>query len=449
MKIIITVLSLLIISVSLVGQDMPDWVKQRPVSSLYYIGIGRASKAEKDYERLAKQKALEDLASELKVQVSSNSLLRTLEAQGGDIDSRFEETVQLSVCEEMEKFHLAGTWQDEREYWVYYELSVIDYGEYTTRRRQEAIARGYDFWLKGKSALDAGEPMTALEFWVKGLQVVQPVVNEELRCSHEGQQIDVACELYGSVKNIFTGVVLKADSSSVTARAWRPVERPVVLKLSRQGTPLKNVPLKAVFVRGDGRLGEEIRTDATGETKLYVENVTASLPRQQLKVTIADAAFRPLAKGVFREMVGEVLASAPQTIIDINVVKENRKACLRTNAGADPAIVRAVKDLLARNRFIVVDNPELAELEIAVSAESRRGEKLRTGVSAMVAWYASVGVTVIKRRETAVLLEYNPGETRVLQAESVPETTARRVAVNAVIGRMNRELPERLKDVYF
>lgn len=51
----------------------------------------------------------------------------------------------------------------------------------------------------------------------------------------------------------------------------------------------------------------------------------------------------------------------------------------------------------------------------------------------MVAWYASVGVTVIKRRETAVLLEYNPGETRVLQAESVPETTARRVAVNAVI----------------
>ena len=67
----------------------------------------------------------------------------------------------------------------------------------------------------------------------------------------------------------------------------------------------------------------------------------------------------------------------------------------------------------------------------------------------MVAWYASGGVTVIKRRETAVLLEYNPEETRVLQAESVPETTARRVAVNAVIGRMNRELPERLKDIYF
>lgn len=79
-------------------------------------------------------------------------------------------------------------------------------------------------------------------------------------------------------------------------------------------------------MRGDGRLGEEIRTDATGETKLYVENVTASLPRQQLKVTIADAAFRPLAKGVFREMVGEVLASAPQTIIDINVVKEKQES---------------------------------------------------------------------------------------------------------------------------
>ena len=74
MKMIMIVTLLLTVSVSLVGQDMPDWVRQRPVSSLYYIGIGRADKTDKDYMQLAKQNALKDLASELKVQVSSNSL---------------------------------------------------------------------------------------------------------------------------------------------------------------------------------------------------------------------------------------------------------------------------------------------------------------------------------------------------------------------------------------
>ena len=448
MKMIMIVTLLLTVSVSLVGQDMPDWVRQRPVSSLYYIGIGRADKTDKDYMQLAKQNALKDLASELKVQVSSNSLLHTLEAQGGDIDSRFEETVQVNVCEDIEKFHLAGMWQNEREYWVYYELSVIDYEEYTAWRIQEAIGRGYDFWMKGKIALEAGEPMMALEFWIKGLQVVQPVVNEELRCSHEEEQIDVACELYSSVKNIFTGAVLHTDRSGVAAHPYRPVEYPVELKLDRQGTLLKNVPLKAVFVRGDGRLGQEIRTDAAGKAKLYIENVTASLPRQQVKVGIDDASFRPLLEGLFRGLVNEVLASAPQVIIDIDVVEENMKACICAGQGADPAIVRAVKDLLMRNRFIMVDKPESADVEITVSAESHKGEKQRAGVSAVVAWYASVGVTITKREGAVVLLEYLPQEVKVLHAESVPVATARRAVVDEQTKRMSRQLPERLRDMY-
>lgn len=448
MKIILAVGLLLTGCFSLFGQNMPDWVRERPVSSVYYIGIGRAPKTDKDYMQTAKQNALKDLASELKVQVSSGSLLHTIEDERGNVDSRFEETVRVSVSENMEKFHMAGTWQDEKEYWVYYELSVIDYEEYMEKRRHDAISQGYDFWVKGNAALQAGELMTALEFWMKGMQVVQPVINEELRCDHEDGQIDVACELYGSVKNVFSGVVLSADSISVKARAFHALDNPVGLTLTRKGTPLRNVSLRAVFVRGDGRLGQEIRTDAEGKAKLYVENVTASLPRQQVKVTINDEAFRSISKGIFGELVKEVLASAPQVIVNIELVQENMKACIRAASGADATLVRAVKDLLTRNRFIMVENPALADLEIVVSAESRKGEKQRAGVSAVVAWYATVGVTITRREGGVVLLEYLPDEVKVLQAESVPETTARRAVVNELTKRMNRQLPERLKDVY-
>lgn len=446
---IFTIISLLLAGCfSLFGQTMPDWVKERPVSSVYYIGIGRAQKTDKDYMQTAKDNALKDLASELKVQVSSSSLLHTLEGTGGNIDSRFEETVRVSVCESMEKFHMAGVWQNEKEYWVFYELSVIDYEEYVEKRRRDAISQGYDFWTKGSVALNAGELMTALEFWIRGLEIVQPVINEELSHEHNGFQIDVACELYGSVKNIFAGVALVADSSVIQARAYRPVDKPVGLSLSGKGVPMKNVSLKTVFVSGDGRLGQEIRTGADGRAALYIENVTSSLPRQQIRVEINTEAFRSLMNGVFGGLMKEVLASAPQVVIRVNVVQEDMRAFIRVAKGADVAVVRAVKDLLTRNRFMLVDRPELADVEITVSAESRKGEKQRAGVSAVVAWYASVTVTITKREGAVVLLEYVPAEVKVLQAESVSEATASRAAVGELTRRINRELPERLRDTY-
>ena len=43
---------------NLEAQERPDWVKQRPVSSMHYIGIACVSKSEKDYMQKAKQQAL-------------------------------------------------------------------------------------------------------------------------------------------------------------------------------------------------------------------------------------------------------------------------------------------------------------------------------------------------------------------------------------------------------
>lgn len=448
MKSILTLLLLVVYSF-LSAQEMPDWVRERPVSSLYYIGIGRALKTERDYMQTAKQNALKDLASELKVQVSSNSLLHTLEGQNGSINSHYEETVRVSACEDMEKFHMAGTWQDNKEYWVYYELSVIDYEEYIQQRKQDAISRGYDFWTKGNEALENGHLITAMEFWTQGLTAVQPVIHEELSVGHDGKQIDVACELYASVKNAFSGVTLTADSTILTLRPFTPARNPVGLSLMRQGVPLKQIPLHAEFVRGDGQVNGNIRTDINGRATLSVGNVTASLPRQQIKVSINATSFQHLSGSVFGGLMKQVLASAPQVLIDIDVAEESPRACICAEQNADAEIVRAVRDLLGRNRFVMVDDPALADIRIAVSAQSRKGEKQRAGLSVLVAWYASVGIIVTKREGAVVLLEYMPEEIKMLQAESVPEASARRKAVNEIIRRINRELPERMKDIYF
>ena len=63
------------------SKKSPEWVSQRPISSSYYVGIGVASilKNPTDYASIAKNNALNDLASEIEVKINSNSVLYNLE----------------------------------------------------------------------------------------------------------------------------------------------------------------------------------------------------------------------------------------------------------------------------------------------------------------------------------------------------------------------------------
>lgn len=429
------------------GQDMPGWVKQRPVNSLYYTGIGRAAKSDKDHREVAKQNALKDLASEIRVEVFSNSLLHTLEKQN-QVTSQFEESVCVKASEDLESFHMVGNWQNDQEYWVYYELSIMDYQEYITKRREDAIHQGYDLWVKGQEASERGELAVAVELWLKGLEKVQPVINEVLLCNHDGKEVDIARELYNSIKTVFGGVTLQSSVETIEAAAFKPVNEPVPVSLQRKGMPLKQVLLKAVFLLGDGRLSSNIVTNDQGEAKVYIENISSSLPRQEIRIGIDEKLFQEQLKGVFGSLLQEVLASAPRLSIRVNIEKNTVKAYLQVDKDGDALLQRAVREILTQNYFTIVSTPSLADMVVTLTSSSRKGEKERAGVSAVVAYYASVEVRIERREGAVVVLDYIPEEVKVLKPENVPETKARRAANDALLKLVRRQLPERLKDVY-
>ena len=53
--------------------EKPEWVKEHPVSSNYYIGVGSISKNGQslNYREQAKKNALNDLASEISVTIDN------------------------------------------------------------------------------------------------------------------------------------------------------------------------------------------------------------------------------------------------------------------------------------------------------------------------------------------------------------------------------------------
>ena len=125
---------------AVVTQDnRPSWLKSRPIDHAYYVGISGTSKTnnEFDYASNTKSKALEDLASEIKVKVESNSVLFQLERNDAFRDS-YESVIKSKTSQEIEGFELVDAWETETEYWVYYRLSKAIFKEQQLKKQQTA-----------------------------------------------------------------------------------------------------------------------------------------------------------------------------------------------------------------------------------------------------------------------------------------------------------------------
>lgn len=428
------------------GQSRPEWVAQRPINTMYYIGIGTASKADKDYMQKAKQNALSDLVSEIKVEVSSNSLLSTMENEG-EVKSVFEETIRLNARESIQQFQLVESWQNDTEYWVYYQLNKFDYEEYIEKRREQAIKQGFDYWYKGQVALQQGDLMPAIELFVKGLEAIQPAINDELTCSYEGQTMDVGRELYAALKGVFTGITITTSPESVDGKAFQAVEQPVVISVRKNGVGLRSLNLKSAFIYGAGQLSQNMTTDANGEVKMHILNVTSKLPRQEIHVTIDEKPFAGLSGSVFSGLVKSVLNSGPKGVVYVNIGQSSMNAFIQTLVGAEPALERAVQSLLTNNYFNVVKTPATADVTVTLTTNFKKGQKERGDMYDFVNYYISVGVQIVNNRTAATILNYSIDNLQVTLAEMTTLENAKAAAIREAMKRLNRELALALKEL--
>src|SRR6185503_8371934 len=82
----------------------PAWLSAKPSQPGYYTGIGHSTKAgNNNYIQEAKKSALEDLVSEIKVNVSSSSVLSTFE-DNTDFRQKYEQIIQTTAADEIEEF---------------------------------------------------------------------------------------------------------------------------------------------------------------------------------------------------------------------------------------------------------------------------------------------------------------------------------------------------------
>lgn len=329
----------------------PDWVRSRPVTAGYYTGIGWAQKTSDvhQYQQAAKQNALADMASEISVNISSSSVLHAFESKLGFRED-FSSTIQASTREELEGFQLAGTWEDQGNYWIYYRLSAARHHEIKQQRKNDAVALSAGLLANALENRDRGHMRLSVVQLVNSLEAIRPYFNEPLPAELNGRNIQIGVEIFNEL------------SSSISRLQITPVKKEILVKNGQAISPsmlgfrvsselagtVADFPLLAVYSERPIR-NNRARTGTDGVAGFGIESVRSSknietfTVRADIETILAEATTDP----VVRRLVGRF--PVPETITRIVIQKPVIRLDAREEILGKPVSGGPLEESMRRN----------------------------------------------------------------------------------------------------
>ncbi len=287
----------------------PAWVNSRPISSSYYIGIGLAPKAPgTNFQRTAKDNALSDLASEIKVNVNTNSLLHTLEREY-KFEQEFRETIRTSSDLNLEDFEIVDTWEDDRNYWVYYRMNRAQYAKRIRAKKDAAQSMAIDFLSKAEASYRSGDFTNSADYYLRGLQALEEFWNEENEVTYENQTILLDNALFAGLKNLLSEVRISSeDRIELNFQNRFSTTASIQVADSKDNRPLVGVPLTYSYFGQYGRVKGKLSTNADGRASLPISNVDREKSNNTLSVGIdTESIFDPFQSDAFMRKLTESL----------------------------------------------------------------------------------------------------------------------------------------------
>jgi LPP20 lipoprotein len=357
----------------------PEWLTAKPIQPSYYIGIGHSTKdGTNNYIQSAKKSALEDLVSEIKVNISSTSVLSQIDANK-EFQEKYEQIIQTTVADEIQEFEQVDAWEDERNYWVYYRLSKQRYKDIKDQQKRDAVAQGLDFFTKAKEAERRGDLVLSLGFYSQGFRAVEKYLAEPIRLEFEGKEILLTNEIIASIQLLLDKMELTVDPHEImlnrrVAQNDLTVFTKVVDKNSRKA--IADLPLLAAFEKGAGDVFPNYKTDGTGQAKILLTKISSRDLEQTVAVKVDMMSFAgqegsDIYSLVARKMVvpkATVLMKVQRPVVYITSIEKS--------LGVDKSnqqITNRIKNYLANSGFEFTEDRSKAELALDVNANSEKG----------------------------------------------------------------------------
>lgn len=357
----------------------PAWLIAKPDEGTYYIGIGHAAKdGQNNYIQEAKKSALEDLVSEIKVNVSSTSVLNQLD-NGKEFQEKYQQMIQTTATDDIEEFEQVDVWQDDRNYWVYYRLSKQRYKEIKEQLKRNAVTLGLDFFTKAREAEKNNDPVTALGFYYQGFRAVEKYLAEPLQIQFNGKDILLTNEIIASMQLLLDKMQLNVHPTQImvnriVAQSGQTVTTKVVDKAAQK--PISGLPLIAAFEKGAGDVFPDYKTDDNGTVKILLTKISSRDLEQTVAVKVNLLKFAGDNPSAIYSLVSQKIV-VPKGIVVMNVQRPLvYVSSIERNLGIDKTnqqVVNKIKNYLATAGFEFTSDKKKAELALDVNSNSEKG----------------------------------------------------------------------------
>jgi hypothetical protein len=267
--------------------NAPSWVSQRPISSSRFIGIGVAEKTPgSNYIMEAKKNALYDLASEIKVNISSNSMLYSYQ-NNNQFNQTYNSLIKLSNTENIEGYQQAGTYENEKHYWVYYYLEKEEYFKRKEQKKQQTLQSASQMLMNAEKEFRSGSFTNALFLRLKAFGTLIPYLNEEIKLNpNEAGGVSNILQLSQLIQTQLDGIQINGLSSTLDLIPLQKNYQAVELKVTHtQPVNFSQMPFTFEYNEEEIMIKNDVEEAMENSLKIYIEKIMKSSGNLYLTVS--------------------------------------------------------------------------------------------------------------------------------------------------------------------
>lgn len=367
------------------GKDMaathrpvPEWVNSRPIDPSYYIGIGSASKRldPLNFAESAKKNAMNAMASEIKVNVRSESFLNTMQVNM-QVQEAYNQTIATTTNADLEGFEVVDIYETPEDYFVFYRLSKSTYESIRRAKKTSAMQSAYDQLVQARSQRDRANIALAADLYLHGLFALKDYWNEANPWNDGDKQVFLDNTLYAEFREMLNAVELFCSVPQIALNAGNAFSQDVVISAVYDGKPVSGLGLVYNYDKGRMRNQFSAETDLQGQMNLRIEDINLANSGNQLNVRVNPMQFQPadLEKRLVEPMLEGIRSAAliipiatEMPIVQVRLEEKNFGKLLTTERLAAP-----LRDKMNASGLRFALNNAAPDYLLEVKADTREG----------------------------------------------------------------------------
>ncbi|UXX78715.1 LPP20 family lipoprotein [Reichenbachiella carrageenanivorans] len=375
MRFIVPVLFLFILGTPSFSQaGKPKWVKNRPVSDTYYIGIARVATSTPDFNQIAKNKALADIISDISVELSSTSVFHQLE-ENNVLKDTYESWTQTKIKDELEGYELVDSYTKKGYYWVYYRLDIANYKKIKQDKLDKAKKLSTTLLEKAIEEQEKGEIGNALQIYKQAFDAIVPHLNEDLSAFvHEHGRIDLANHIHQSVVSIFANLSFRTTENPLVFKPLSDGETPYFVARYKD-QPAKDLSLLIGKYGESQELYQPAKSNDKGVVLLPIVNIQANSTQSiEVALDLDKSLGKKSTENILRAMFSQK-RDAPSDRINVKVEAQTAIFSLSENQNR---VIKSTQSILTTHLFNKVADESTAQFIVHIDGhwhESKYDER--------------------------------------------------------------------------